>query len=139
VYERKFTTINEYISESPENTREKLEIIRKVVKEVVPEAEETISYNMPAFRYHGILLYFAGFKGHIGFYPGDASTIALFKDQLKGFETSKGTIRFPLNQDLPIDLIRTIVQFRAAANLGKFRKKRINPNTSIPLWLTNKE
>jgi uncharacterized protein YdhG (YjbR/CyaY superfamily) len=123
MYEKKFTSIDEYISESPENTREKLEKIRSVVKEMVPEAEETISYNMPAFRYHGVLIYFAGFKGHIGFYPGDARTIGIFEDQLKGFETSKGTIRFPLDKDLPMELIKTIVQFRANTNLEKANRK----------------
>jgi uncharacterized protein YdhG (YjbR/CyaY superfamily) len=120
---RKFTSFDEYFSTFPKNIREKLEKIRLVIKEVVPEAEETISYNMPAFKFHGILVYFAGYKGHIGLYPGDSKTIVIFKDQLKGFETSKGTIRLPLDKALPLSLIKTIVQFRAQTNLEKINLK----------------
>ena len=120
---RKFTSFDEYLSTFPENVKERLEKIRSVIKEVVPEAEETISYNMPAFRFHGILVYFAGYKGHIGLYPGDSKTIIIFKDQLKGYETSKGTIRLPLDKALPLSLIKTIVQFRVQTNLEKFDLK----------------
>ena len=120
---QKFSSQDEYFSVFPETTRKLLEQIRSLIKETVPEAEETISYNMPAFRFHGILLYYAGYKGHIGFYPGDAKTLTVFEDQIKGFETSKGTIRFPLNKKLPLPLIKKIVKYRAAANLEKAKRK----------------
>jgi uncharacterized protein YdhG (YjbR/CyaY superfamily) len=118
-YKQRFRSFDEYFSTFPENTRDILEKIRLAIKEVVPEAEETISYNMPAFRFHGILLYFAAYKAHVGLYPGDSKTIGIFKDQLKSFETSKGTIRLPLNQDPPITLIKSIVKYRANTNLEK--------------------
>jgi uncharacterized protein YdhG (YjbR/CyaY superfamily) len=122
-YKQRFKSFDEYISTFPENTREILEKIRLAVKEAVPEADEVISYNMPAYKFHGILLYFAAFKTHIGFYPGDSKLISLFKDQLTGFETSKGTIRLPLNQTIPIKLIKSIAQFRANTNLENERMK----------------
>jgi uncharacterized protein YdhG (YjbR/CyaY superfamily) len=120
----KFTSFDDYFSSFPENTRKKLEQIRTIVKEVVPEAQETISYNMPAYKFHGILLYFAAHNEHIGFYPGDAKTLTVFQNQIEGFETSKGTIRFPLDKPLPLSLIRTIIQFRANTNSEKFSQKQ---------------
>lgn len=128
---RKFSSIDEYFSTFPANIREKLEKIRSVIKDLVPEAEETISYNMPAFRYHGILLYFAGYKGHIGLYPADSKTIVIFKDLLKGFETSKGTIRLPLDKPLPLSLIKAIVRFRAKTNLDKSHKHHTTGNKRV--------
>ena len=130
---RKFTSFDEYLSTFPENVKERLEKIRSVIKEVVPEAEETISYNMPTFRFHGILVYFAGYKGHIGLYPGDSKTIIIFKDQLKGYETSKGTIRLPLDKALPLSLIKTIVQFRVQTNLEKFDLKLKKKNKALAI------
>jgi uncharacterized protein YdhG (YjbR/CyaY superfamily) len=97
--------------------------MRSVIKDIVPEAEETISYNMPAFKFHGILVYFAVHKEHIGFYPGDSNTLDIFKDKLKGFETSKGTVRLPLDKALPLSLIKTIIKYRARTNLEKFNRK----------------
>jgi uncharacterized protein YdhG (YjbR/CyaY superfamily) len=120
----KFTSFDDYFSSFPEATRKKLEQIRTIVKEVVPEAQETISYNMPAYKFHGILLYFAGHKEHIGFYPGDAKTLTVFQSQIEGFDTSKGTIRFPLDKPLPLPLIKAIVQFRANTKTEKFSQKQ---------------
>lgn len=116
---QKFTTIEEYLSGLPNNAKTMLDKIRLAVKEVVPGAEELISYNMPAFKFHGILVYFAAHKEHIGFYPGNAKLIILFKNELIDFETSKGTIKFPLGKPLPINLIKKIAGYRASENLEK--------------------
>jgi len=114
--------IDSYLDMQPENFRIALQKIRETVHESAPEAEEIISYSMPAFRYHGILVYFAGFKNHIGFFP-TASGIAAFKDELSGYELSKGTIRLPINKPIPFDLISDIVKFRVAENLAKAEAK----------------
>lgn len=103
--------------------RQMLEIIREIIKEAAPEAEEVISYNMPALKLNGILLYYAASKNHIGLYPANTQVIPLFKKELTGFETSKGTIRFPIDKDLPIDLIRDITLLRLSQNLEKKNKK----------------
>jgi uncharacterized protein YdhG (YjbR/CyaY superfamily) len=119
----KFKTVDEYFSAVPNEARRILEDIRLAIKKVVPEAEELISYNMPAFKFHRILVYYAAHKEHIGFYPGNAKVIVLFKDELKNFETSKGTIKFLINKKLPIKLITTIVKFRANENLEISKRK----------------
>lgn len=105
--------IDEYIAGFPENVQTILEQIRLTIKQTVPEAEETISYSMPAFRLHGhILVYFAGFRNHIGFYPIPAG-IEAFKSELSGYKTGKGSVQFPLDKPIPLDLISMIVKFRA--------------------------
>jgi uncharacterized protein YdhG (YjbR/CyaY superfamily) len=119
----KFKTVDEYFSAVPNEARRILEDIRLAIKKVVPEAEELISYNMPAFKFYKILVYYAAHKEHIGFYPGNAQVIVIFKDELKNFETSKGTIKFPINKKLPIKLIKTIVKFRANENLEISKRK----------------
>jgi uncharacterized protein YdhG (YjbR/CyaY superfamily) len=78
-----------------------------------------ISYNMPAFRFHGILLYFAAHKQHIGFYPGNADVVELFKSDLVNYQTSKGTIRFSVDMPLPLRVIKKIVRLRVKQNLEK--------------------
>lgn len=122
----KFKTVDEYFSAVPVEARHILEDIRFTIKQVVPGAEELISYNMPAFKFHKILVYYAAHKEHIGFYPGNANVIAIFKDELKNFETSKGTIKFPINKKLPKELIITIVKFRANENQER-SKREIKP------------
>ncbi len=104
-------TIDEYIARYPENIREILVKVRKTIKEAAPEAAETISYSMPAFRLNGVLVYFAAFKDHIGFFP-TASGVKAFEKDLSGYNISKGTIRFPLDKPIPYDLITKIVRFR---------------------------
>lgn len=104
--------IDEYISYFPEEVQKMLEQIRNTIKQTAPEAEETISYAMPAFRFHGkVLVYFASFKNHIGFYPLPQGIKAFEKD-IAGYKTSKGAIQFPLNKPVPINLITKIVKFR---------------------------
>lgn len=116
---------DEYIHQFPAIVQAKLQEMRAIIKQTAPEAEETISYAMPAYKLKGILVYFAGHKNHIGFYPA-SSGIANFEKELSGYATSKGTVQFPLNKPLPLELIKMIVEFRVAENLQKaeLKKKR---------------
>jgi uncharacterized protein YdhG (YjbR/CyaY superfamily) len=117
-----YGTIDEYISGFPPEVQEKLILLRKVIKESAPDAEEKISYQMPAFTLNGILVYFAAFKDHIGFFP-TASGIEAFKQELSEYKWSKGTIQFPMDKPLPYDLVKRIVKFRVAENIGKVESK----------------
>ena len=110
--------IDEYISRYPAEIRQKLEAIRKTIRAVAPKAEEVISYMMPAFKQDGMLVYFAAFKHHIGFFPG-AGGVEAFKKELTAYKTSKGTIQFPLDQAPPLSLVKKIVQFRVLQNKEK--------------------
>lgn len=119
------TTIEEYISSFPEDQQSRLKELRSFIKKLVPEAEETISYKMPTFNLYGkYLVYFAGFKGHIGFYPFP-SGISEFHDEAEqlGFETSKGTIKFPHDKEIPWKLVEEIIKFRADENRAKAAEK----------------
>ncbi len=110
-----FENIDEYISSFPENVRLILTEIRHLIRELAPEAVETISYNMPAFKLgkkrDDIVVYFAGYKNHIGFYPMPA-TIAHFEEALTHFKYAKGSIQFPLKAEIPYHLIRKMIVFR---------------------------
>jgi uncharacterized protein YdhG (YjbR/CyaY superfamily) len=119
--EKEFKTVNEYIAASPKNVQIILEEMRQAIKEAAPQAEEVISYQMPAFRLNGILVYFAAFKNHIGFFP-TTSAMEEFKEELLGYAVSKGTIRFPLDKPIPFDLVKKIVRFRVKENLEKPKK-----------------
>jgi uncharacterized protein YdhG (YjbR/CyaY superfamily) len=110
--------IDDYIKKFPKEVQEKLQELRKVINENAPKAQEKISYGMPTFYLKGNLVHFAAYSGHIGFYPAP-SGIEAFKDELMGYKTSKGAIQFPIAEDLPLDLIRKIVQFRVEENLKK--------------------
>lgn len=111
-------TVDKYISGFPPEIRQKLIKMRTLIKKVAPGAEEKISYRMPAYTLNGMLLYFAGHAKHIGLYPM-TSAISAFKDELKGFKTSRGTIQFPHDKPLPLILIESIVRFRVKENLEK--------------------
>ena len=113
-----FTSIDEYIETFPEEIQVILEELRATVKAAAPDAEEKISYQMPAFALKGNLVYFAVFKNHIGFYP-IPSGVHAFKKELSKYEYSKGAVRFPLDKPLPLNLISRIVKFRVAENLKK--------------------
>ena len=117
-----FTTIDEYIALFPEDVQEKLRKMRSVIKAAAPQAAERISYRMPAFTLNGILVYFAAFTTHISFFP-TSSGVAKFKEELAGYESSKGTIRFPLDKPIPYDLIGRITTFRVQENIGKSPKR----------------
>jgi uncharacterized protein YdhG (YjbR/CyaY superfamily) len=105
------TNIDEYIAAQPKEVQPLLQKIRATINESAPQAKETISYQMPAFKQNGILVYFAAFKDHISFFP-TGSAVEAFKDRLSAYKTSKGTIQLPLDEPLPLDLIKEIVLFR---------------------------
>jgi len=111
-----FKTVDEYISSFPEKVQTKLIEIRKAIKEAAPSAEEMISYNMPAFFMKGNLVYFGAFSKHIGFYHA-SSAIEKFKTELTGYLKPKSTIKFSLEEPLPLGLIKKIVKFRVEENL----------------------
>jgi len=115
--------IDDYISRFPFGVQAKLNEVRATIKKAAPEAIETISYAMPAFKLNGILVYFAAYKNHIGFYPA-SSGIVNFEKELQGYKTSKGTVQFPLGQPLPLDLIKSIVEFRVQENNNKAALKK---------------
>ncbi|TFG23017.1 MAG: hypothetical protein EU533_03600 [Promethearchaeota archaeon] len=110
-----YKTIDEYIDAFPKDVKEILIKLRQVIRKAAPEAKEAISYQMPTFKLNGNLVHFAGYKKHIGFYP-TPSAIEEFKKELGSFETSKGTIKFPLNKPIPFDLVRRIVEYRVLEN-----------------------
>lgn len=116
-----FKTIDEYIGTFPEDVREKLEKIRQTIRKAAPEAKEVISYQMPTFRQNGILVHFAAFTNHISLFP-TPSVIVAFEEELRPFETSKGTIKFPMEEPIPFDLITNIVKLRVKENLKKGAK-----------------
>jgi len=111
-----FNSIDEYIATFPEEIQKILEELRATIKASAPDAEEKISYQMPAFFLKGNLVYFAAFKNHIGFYPR-SSGIQAFKHELSIYKGSKGTVQFPIEKPLPLELISKIVKFRVAENL----------------------
>lgn len=111
-------TIDEYLAAAPAEARPALDELRALVRSVAPDAAEKISYGIPTFYLNGNLVHFAGYKGHIGFYPGPAG-IEAFAAELSAYKLSKGTVQFPLGTPLPIDLIRRIVEFRVAQNRGE--------------------
>lgn len=115
----KFRTVREYLDTLPADIRMLLEELRTTIKSAAPQAEELISYNMPAFRYHGMLVYYMAHKNHIGFYPGNKAVNEVFRDELKAYKTSKGTIQLPLDKRIPKRLIKNIVKFRVNENLAK--------------------
>jgi len=116
--------VDQYIAGFPEITKPLLEKMRATIKKAAPLAEEVISYQMPAYKLQGMLVYFAGCKNHIGFYP-TASGIATFKKELSAYKGSKGAVKFPLNKPLPLGLITKIVKFRVKENIekGKIKSK----------------
>ena len=118
---KEITTIDEYIASFPKEIQEILESIRKTIRSSAPNVIETISYQMPTFRLNGILVHFAAYKNHIGFYP-TPSGIVEFSKKLSNYEYSKGSIKFPLNKPIPLDLIQEIVEFRVKENIKKSQK-----------------
>jgi uncharacterized protein YdhG (YjbR/CyaY superfamily) len=115
-------SIDEYIAAAAPAARPLLEEIRRVVREAAPEAEELISYRMPAFRQHGILIYFAAFKQHIGVFPPVAGDAKLQK-ALEPYAGPKGNLRFPMDRPMPYALIRRIVRLKLKQNLARASAK----------------
>ena len=118
----KFKTVDEYLNSVPASTRDILEKLREIILKSAPKAEEVISYNMPAIKLNGILVWYAAYKKHIGFYP-TASPIKIFKDELINYKTSKGAIQFPIDKPLPMALIKKIVKHRVVSNSEKAKLK----------------
>jgi uncharacterized protein YdhG (YjbR/CyaY superfamily) len=116
--------VDMYISEFPRETQILLETLRTTIRKAAPKADEVISYGMPAYKFKGMLCYFAGYKNHIGLYPM-ASGISHFKKELKDYQTSKGTVQFPLDKKIPTVLITKIIKFRLKENEGKEKLKKL--------------
>ena len=108
---KKYSSVDEYHSSFPAEVTFLLSRIRKTIQEAAPKSKEVIAYNMPAFKQKRVLVYYAAYKKHIGFYP-TAKPIEVFKKELQAYKTSKGAIQFPLDQKLPIELIKKMVRFR---------------------------
>ena len=119
---KKFKSVDEYIEELPDHAKDLLEEMRKAIKKAAPMAEELISYNMPGFKFQGMLVWYAANKEHIGFYP-TPNPIKVFKEELAGYKTSKGAIQFPIERAIPATLIKNIVKFRINENLEKAKAK----------------
>jgi uncharacterized protein YdhG (YjbR/CyaY superfamily) len=120
--------IEKYLKQFPENVQNILNTIRKLVKEIVPEAAESMAYGMPAYKTFGKpLVYFAGYKNHIGFYATPTGHQE-FAKELSKYKQGKGSVQFPIDKPIPYDLIRQIIEFRMMENELNFKKetKRIN-------------
>lgn len=113
-------TIDEYIASFPETTQELLRAVRSTIKAAAPDASEKISYAMPTFYLNGNLVHFAGYKNHIGFYPGP-SGIKNFEKEISKYNWSKGAVQFPVDQPIPHKLITKIVKYRVEENLQKLK------------------
>ncbi len=111
-------TIDDYIAGFPPDIQEILQQIRRTIQAAAPEAGEAIKYQIPTFTLNGNLIHFAAFKNHIGLYPAPRA-IEVFKEELAGYEGAKGTVRFPLGEPIPLDLIRRIVEFRVEMSREK--------------------
>ncbi len=122
--------IDLYIATFPKEVQIRLEEIRTIIRKAAPKAEEVISYGMPAYKIHAVLVYFAGYKNHIGFYPtGDG--IKAFEDQLGKFKWSKGAVQFPLDQKLPIKLITAMVKYRIKSDAEKAAEKNSRKKSPV--------
>jgi uncharacterized protein YdhG (YjbR/CyaY superfamily) len=116
--------IDNYIAQFSPEIQIKLQEIRQIIQEVLPEAKEVISYKMPAYKMNGILVYFAGYSGHIGFYP-TAVGIENFNSEFGDYKWSKGAVQFPIDKPLPKDLIQNITLFKLEEDLQKAASKKL--------------
>jgi len=122
-HEKQFRTIDEYIKIFPQDVQSILERMRQTIRKAAPEAVEAISYQMPAFKLNGkSLVYFAGYKNHVGFYPVP-SGIKAFKKELSQYKTGKGSVQFPIDKPVPHDLVKKIVIFRVKENMKKKNRR----------------
>lgn len=112
-----------YISDFPDEIQVMLERLRQTIRKAAPQADEVISYGMPAYKMNGMLVWFAAHSKHIGFYPG-ASGIEAFKKELSAYKGAKGSVQFPLDKPLPLGLVTEIVKFRVMENLQKLKTKK---------------
>ena len=114
--------IDEYIADFPADVQKSMEKVRATIKKAAPRADEAIKYQIPTFVLNGNLIHFAGYKNHIGLYPGSRA-IEEFEDELAGYTTSKGTVQFPLDKPMPVGLISKITKFCVQRNLAKPQKR----------------
>ncbi len=120
-----FKSVNEYVQTFPKDVQAILEQVRETIQEAVPEAEEAISYQIPAFKYHGWIFYFSAYKKHFSLScPPPFTVFEAFKKELSPYEMSKSTIQFPLDKPVPVKLIQQMAQFRAKENLARDKAKR---------------
>lgn len=114
--------VDAYIAGFPPATQKLLKQVRAAIKKGAPNAEESISYSMPAYKLSGPLVYFAGYKNHLGFYPGP-SAIKKFKENLSAYKGAKGTVQFPIDEAPPLSLITQMVAYRVLENEEKAKAK----------------
>lgn len=119
---RKFKTVKEYHALIPKEIRAQVEELRDTIAKAAPQAEYTISYNMPAFLWNGPVAYYAWYRGHIGFYP-TGTPIPAFRKELKDYKTSRGAIQLPLDRKIPKALVTKIVKFKLEENQAKAKAK----------------
>jgi uncharacterized protein YdhG (YjbR/CyaY superfamily) len=121
---KKPETVSEYVAALPSSSKKEFNELRRTIKSVIPKgAEEVISYGIPAVKYHGIVVYYSAWKKHLSMYPANASMEAAI-DGVSDYKVSKGTLQFPLDEKLPIGLIKKIVKFRLKQNLEKTAAKK---------------
>lgn len=122
-----FKSVDAYIASQPEAVQGVLERVRSTIRKTVPGAEEVISYQIPAYKLHGHpVLYFAGWRQHYSLYPSTDRVVAAFKDDLAPYKVNKGTIRFPLDEPVPVKLIEGIAKFRAK-EVAERKKAKAGP------------
>ena len=118
------STIDEYLDEQPAKEKAVLQKLRRIIKKAAPKAEEVISYGMPAFKYHGMLVFFAGYKNHCSLFGGNGTLTKEMAEELKEYKTSKGTIQFTVDKPLPAALVTKIVKKRMKQNEEKEALKK---------------
>ena len=118
-------TVDQYIAAFPADVKKRMQQLRKTIKAGAPNADELISYQMPGYKYFGMLVYFAAYKNHIGFYPGAGGLLEFYKE-LSSFKSAKGSVQFPHDRPIPYDMISKIVKFRVKQNEEKFSLKKSN-------------
>jgi uncharacterized protein YdhG (YjbR/CyaY superfamily) len=116
------TTVEEYVAQLPDHLAQHINRISDLVRQAVPHVETIISYGMPTYKHLGILLHVAAYEKYIGLYPGP-DAIQAFASETQPYQTGKGTLQFPINQELPIDLIKKIIRFRVEENEFKSQLK----------------
>lgn len=121
----KFETVEQYFASFPEETRSDLEQIRQAIRSAVPEAEEALSYQLPAFKHHGMLIYYSAYKDHYSIsFPPPFKIFEVFKNELEPYEMSKTTVQFPKDKPLPLELIGELAKYRARENEESAKKKK---------------
>jgi uncharacterized protein YdhG (YjbR/CyaY superfamily) len=118
-------TVDQYIAAFSGDVKKRMQQLRKTIKAAAPKAEEVISYQMPGYKYLGMLVYFAAYKNHIGFYPGAGGVLEFYKE-LSSFKSAKGSVQFPHDRPIPFEVISKIVKFRVKQNEEKISLKKSN-------------